>query len=115
MIPRRSSGSSRGQRRRADEIAEHHGQLSPLGFRRGPENRDGHRRTKVSTAKHGYGVEQPTAVADRGYPDVLEVLVRQRREDRSVDVVFAENRLVLPEAQISQPAEDIHGASRFFA
>jgi len=33
---------------------------------------------------------------------------------RDVDVVVAENRLILLEAQIPQPAEDIHGASLFF-
>jgi len=60
----------------------------------------------------GYGLEQPAAVAERRHPDVFEVLVRQRRQDRRVNVVVAENRLVSLEAQIFEPAEDIHGAPR---
>ena len=39
---------------------------------------------------------------------LLQVLRRQAREDRLVDLVLAECRLVLPEAQAPQPDHDVH-------
>ena len=39
---------------------------------------------------------------------LLQVLRRQARQDRLVNVVLAECRLILPEAQAPQPDHDIH-------
>ena len=38
---------------------------------------------------------------------LLQVLVRQARENRLVYVILAEDRLVLPEAQAPQPDDDV--------
>jgi len=40
---------------------------------------------------------------------LLEVDVRQLRQDIGVDFTRAKKRLVLSEAEISQPTPDIHG------
>ena len=40
---------------------------------------------------------------------LLQGLVRQARKNRLVYVIFAERRLVLPEAQAPQPDYDVHG------
>src|SRR6516164_5371332 len=94
MIPRRSSGSSRAdigvEPTRSQNITVSCRRSASAAVPRTGTATAAPKSPPRSTA----GVEQPTAVADRGYPDVLEVLVRQRREDRSVDVFFAENRLV---------------------
>ena len=39
---------------------------------------------------------------------LLQVFSRQVRQDRVVDVVLAENSLVLSEAQAPQPDRDVH-------
>ena len=44
----------------------------------------------------------------RGDTKLLQVLVRQARENRLVYVILAEDRLVLPEAQAPQPDHDVH-------
>ena len=41
---------------------------------------------------------------------LLQVLVRQARENRLVYVILAECRLVLPEAQAPQPDHNVHNA-----
>ena len=65
----------RGQRRRADQIAEHHSQLAPLGF--GNRNRCwGGDWWCVSRDERGDGIEQPTAMADRRYAKLAQVLGR---------------------------------------
>jgi hypothetical protein len=47
-------------------------------------------------------------VTKRGDTKLLQVLVRQARENRLVYVIVAEDRLVLPEAQAPQPDHDVH-------
>ena len=44
----------------------------------------------------------------RGDTKLLQVLVRQARENRLVYVILAEDRLVLREAQAPQPDHDVH-------
>ena len=39
---------------------------------------------------------------------LLQVLVREAREDRLVYLILAEGRLVLPEAQAPQPDHNVH-------
>jgi hypothetical protein len=47
-------------------------------------------------------------VAERGNAKLLQVLVRQARENRLVYLVLAEDRLVLTEAQTPQPDHNVH-------
>jgi hypothetical protein len=46
-------------------------------------------------------------VTKRRDAKLLQVLVRQARENRLVYVILAEDRLVLPEAQAPQPDQDV--------
>ena len=43
----------------------------------------------------------------------LQVLVRQARENRLVYVILAEDRLLLAEAQASQPDHDVHDGAPY--
>ena len=107
------------QGRRVDQINKHNGQLTPLCA--------GHRRcsrcllrcqsvidrwdltSAVGFALEGSdGVEHPTAVADRCYADVLEVLTCQPRQQIGIDVILAERRFVLLQTQASQPSRNVH-------
>jgi hypothetical protein len=47
-------------------------------------------------------------VTKRGDTKLLQVLVRQARENRLVYVILAEDRLILPEAQAPQPDHNVH-------
>ena len=42
---------------------------------------------------------------------LLQGLVRQARKDRLVNLVLAECRLILPEAQAPQPDHNVHGGA----
>ena len=48
---------------------------------------------------------------DNSDTKVLQVLRRQTRQDRVVDLVFAERRLILFEAEPPQPTSDVHGGA----
>src|ERR1700730_10899524 len=63
-----------------------------------------------SSPSHGAAIasSQPTAVADRGDAEVLEVLCRQTRQHSVIDVVVAEYRFVLCAPEPAQPPRDIH-------
>ena len=58
-----------------------------------------------------YSVEQLAAVPDKSDTKVLQVLRRQPRQDRVVDPILAECRLILFEAKPPQPTSDIHGGA----
>src|SRR6516225_7672021 len=47
-------------------------------------------------------------VTKRGDSKLLQVLVRQARENRLVYVILAEDRLILPEANAPQPDHNVH-------
>jgi hypothetical protein len=51
-------------------------------------------------------------VSKRRDAKLLQVLVRQARENRLVYVILAEDRLVLSEAQAPQPNHDVHASVR---
>jgi hypothetical protein len=91
---------ARRQWRRADEIAEHHRQLPPLG--------GVVRRRTGRCGQAGDGSEKTLAVPER-HPKLLEIGVGQLRQDIGVDFTRAKQRLVLSEAETSQPTPDIHG------
>ena len=47
-------------------------------------------------------------MADGGDAQILQIIDRQPRQHRFVNVVVAERRLVLPKAQAPQPKPDVH-------
>jgi hypothetical protein len=47
-------------------------------------------------------------VTDCGDTKLLQGLVRQVRKERFVNLILAEDRLILPEAQAPQPDHDVH-------
>ena len=49
-----------------------------------------------------------TWIAVAGDAKLLQVLVRQARENRLVYVILAEDRLIFPEAKAPQPDHDVH-------
>jgi hypothetical protein len=97
------------QGRRADEITEHHRQLPPLGgvVRLGT-GRGGGRRRCLGSGQTGDGSEETLAVPER-HAKLLEVDVRQLRQDIGVDFTRAKERLVLSEPETFEPTPDIHG------
>ena len=95
-----------GERSRADEIAEHHGQLPPLGI--GSHRRRRHLRGGQFGAERRDGVEQPPAMPDQVDAEILQVFGRQAPQYPCVDLVRAECRLVLLEPELPQPICDIH-------
>ncbi len=52
-------------------------------------------------------LEQALAVTEWS-ANLFEVAVRQFRQNFSIDFIFAERRLVLAEAEPSQPIPDVH-------
>jgi hypothetical protein len=105
----------RREARRADEIAEHHRDRAPL--RRYPKTprrpglgwRRSHARRRRFDGRGGDRGEKPAPVANRGDPDVLEVVRRQLRQHVRIDLVVSEIRLVLAEAEAAKPPANVHG------
>ena len=52
------------------------------------------------------------AMTNRTDAKLLQVLVRQARENRLVYLIFAECSLILPEAQAPQPDHNVHDGAR---
>jgi hypothetical protein len=69
------------------------------------------RRLSRFSAQGGDGVEQLTAMPDKSDTKILQVLRRQTRQDRPVDLILAECRLILFEAKPPQPTSDVHGGA----
>jgi hypothetical protein len=85
---------ARGERSRADQVAEHHRQLTALGIRPHPclpckrrregerapavaRDRQGWRRRHIDRAERGNGVEQPSAMPDQIDTEILQIFGRQ--------------------------------------
>jgi hypothetical protein len=103
----------RRQRRRTDEIAEHHRQLPPLGLG-GVCLRGGRGLVRLGPKRSGIAersdrLEQFQAMPE-GQPQLLQVRVTERRQHRGVDGVIAERLGVLLQPEPTQPQRDIHGA-----
>jgi len=99
----------RRQRRRTDQVAEHHRQLAPLRGRPGC----GVRRRDVGSggrpaAQGGDRVEQQAAVADHADAQILKVFRRQLRQHPHIDAVVFECGRVVLETKRPQPLGDIH-------
>jgi hypothetical protein len=61
------------------------------------------------SAQRGDSVEQLSAVPERRDAKFLQVLSRQARKNRLVDLVLAECRLIPFEAKAPQPTPDVRG------
>ena len=102
----------RRERGRADQIAEHHRQLPPLGVAPRCEccGRFGRRSRCIGhgrgSAQGGDGIEQPAAVADRGDAQLAQILGGQLPQDRIVDVIIEKSLGILCEPQPVQPIDD---------
>ena len=77
------------------------------GTRRGRCVSGGRLAARVIT-QSGDGVEQLHPVPECCDAKLLQVLFRQARKNRLVYLIFAECRLVLPEAQAPQPDHNVH-------
>ena len=102
----------RGERRRADEIAEHHGQLAALGDVVGGRVDLGDwltwRALPISAAQTCDRLEQPLSVAHE-HAELFEIRVREVRQDFDVDFVFAERGFIPGETEVPKPSPDVHG------
>jgi hypothetical protein len=97
----------RRQRRRADQVAEHHRQLPALGRRAGGGCGDVMGGGGPG-AQAGDRFEEHAAVADHADAEILEVLGGQLRQHPHVDAVVVEGGRILLEAQRPQPLRNIH-------
>ena len=101
MTSRMSSGSSRCDKLgRADEVDEHHGELPPLcaGIRGGWRWRSCPR--AGSTLGEGRnGAQQLAPMADRRDPERSQVLGGQLGKNLGINVIVAEGRCVLAQAE----------------
>jgi hypothetical protein len=103
-------------RRGADQVGEHHRDLAAFSavFGRGVRNRgrcryvSGRRLGGPISTQRSNGIQQLHTVPKRRDTQLLQVLVRQARENRLIYVILAEDHLVLPEAQAPQPNHDVH-------
>jgi hypothetical protein len=103
---------ARGQRRRTNQIAEHHSQLAPLGLgcgvRRGRSRHVLGRGTPGTGRKISDRFQQKPAMADRGDAKFFQIVGRQLRQDAQVDLVLAESLLVSLQSKPPQPAPKVH-------
>src|SRR6516162_1159404 len=59
-------------------------------------------------AQSSDGVKKLSAMSDNTDAQILQVVCRQTRQDRLVDLIFAECRLIPFEAKAPQPTPDVH-------
>jgi hypothetical protein len=98
----------RRQRCRADPIAEHHGQLPPLGLRDGDlPRRFASRQWRGTLTQRRDRFEELAAIADPGDADLLQILSGQLGKYRGVDAFVAKGRLGLLQPQAPQPRRNI--------
>jgi hypothetical protein len=107
---------SRRKRGGSDEIAEHDGQLAPLGGVRG-RRRLGRRGGSGGRGKLRGGRQNLAPMPDAGDADLLQIVRSDVGKDCRVDLVLGERLFILPEPQAAQPSPDVHshspeGASR---
>ena len=93
------------QRRRADQVAEHHGDLAPL---RRARRRCGHR---VIGIEHGDLREQLFAMP-KTKPERLKIRLGECTQNFGVDVVLFEQLGVVTEAERFEPCWYVHASSR---
>ena len=101
------------KRRRAHQVANHHSEMTALGsVFEGPidcRKSVGKRYFRVCISAEGSdGVKKLSAMSDNTDAQILQVVCRQTRQDRLVDLIFAECRLIPFEAKAPQPTPDVH-------
>jgi hypothetical protein len=103
----------RGQRRRTDQIAEHHRQLSPLCFggNRWRGLGQGLRRLRP---ERGDCLEHDFAMTEQD-TDFLEIGLAQLGQDLQLDGVIAKCPRVPLERQTAQPRRNIHQGATFLS
>src|SRR5262249_32028954 len=74
---------------------------------------NGQRFTARVATQYSDSIEQLEPVTDCSDAELLQDLVRQAREDRLVNLILAECRLILPEAQAPQPDHDVHDGAPY--
>ena len=99
----------RRQCRRADQIAEQHRQLPPLGLRLHPPLPRLRGRAREGAAQRRDRLQELPARPDR-QPQRREIRLGQLRQHLDVDLILAERRLVALEPQSAKPRRDIHAA-----
>ena len=100
---------ARRQRSRADQIAEHQGQLAPLGRAEHiPRYRRRCSRNRTA-AQRGDRRQQPAPITDRRDADLFQIVCVQVPQHVPIDRVFREGRRVPPEAETTQPLGNVHG------
>jgi hypothetical protein len=95
----------RRQRRRANQIAKHHRQLSALGSW---HSRSLHHSGIGFAVQCGYRPKQLVTVAPKHHAEVLEILRRELGQGLPIDLVVAESRFVTLETQAAQPRRCVH-------
>ena len=93
------------EQRRADEIAEHHGELAPLGFAVGWRRFD--RRQTLRLRQRGDRHPQALAVAEQRHPELLQVGVVELRQQVELDALRDERRGMLGQAERLEPIADV--------
>jgi hypothetical protein len=101
------------ERGRAYEVAEHYGELAALGRVNGglvgSRKSVGRHRFRACISVEGSdGIEQFTAMPESADTQLLQILRSQFQEDRLVDLVLPERRLVAFEAKAPQPIHEVH-------
>ena len=97
-----------GQRRRADQVGEHHRDLAALGsIVRLRFNQRRLRRHRNGTGKLRNRFQQLLAMAERRDANVLEIVVGQPAQHLAVDIVGAEHLGILVETDPSEPTVDV--------
>jgi hypothetical protein len=98
-----------GERCRADEVREHHCDLAAVSCVLGPRLGDGGRPSidRRISCEFPDGAQHLQPMPERN-AEVLEVLIRQLRQNVRVDFAFAKCGLVLTKATASQPTPDVH-------
>src|SRR5262249_12965011 len=96
---------ARRQRRRAHQVAEHHGSLPALGpF----APRCGGRLLPRACVERSDRAQHPLAVAEH-YPELLEIRLGQFGQNLEIDRVFAKDRFILRQIETAQPLGNVHG------
>ncbi len=102
------------QRRRADQIAEHHGELTPLGIA-GSGGRHGRGlgdALRHAAAKGGDRGQQFATMTDRRDAEADQIVGGQLRQNLGVDIVGGEGQRILLETERVQPVSHIDGHCR---
>ena len=99
---------ARGERRRTDQVREHHRDLAALGsIVRLRFNQRRLRQNRSGAGKLSNRFQQLLAMAERHDADVLEIVVGQPAQQLDVDVVGTEHLGILGETDPAEPTVDV--------